>query len=458
MAVKRNQDRTTGDRPSSGDAAEERRARRAQAAHDRAQRKALAAQEKAEARKQARARRREKRLARLPAWMRDRQTVMLVILSVIAVTLYAVLVPVHAAEYGSPVAFTMLLAAPLVAAPLVSTRQPTLAIILFAASALLMALMVPRDVSLALPWPWSVPMLLAFVVAVVAPTFQHGWRTGLVMFASGTAAGLTAALMLPGFTSGNSLIVTTSVVGGLYLIAVLITGRLRVGHELTRERALTAQEQAKRELVEERTRIARELHDVVAHSMSLIQVQASTARYRVPDLAPQAVEEFDDIAGTARSALVEMRRILGILRTDDHTAELTPQRGIDDIPGLVETTRRAGAEVGLSMAISGDIAAATQIAAYRITQESLSNAVRHAPGSTVTVVVTADEDIVTVAVRNSPVAETAPSSSGHGLRGMRERTALLGGSVEAGPDAQGGWTVTAALPRHPSSPPQKGSA
>ncbi|MFB7250860.1 sensor histidine kinase [Microbacterium sp. NPDC056234] len=443
-------------RPSKADDREQRRAQRAQRASASAQDRARTKAAKVQANKEHRARKREKRLARLPAWMRDRMTVTTVVLAAIAVTLYAVLVPVHAADYGSPVAFTMLLAAPLVAAPLVSTRHPNLAIILFTGSTLLLALMVPRDVSLALPWPWSVPMLLAFVVAVVVPTFQHGWRTGLVMFASGTAAGLTAALMLPGFTSGNSLIVTTSVVGGIYLLAVLITGRLRVGNELTRERALTAQEQAKRELVEERTRIARELHDVVAHSMSLIQVQASTARYRVPDLAPEAVAEFDDIAGTARGALVEMRRILGILRTEDHTADLAPQRGVDDIPGLVETTRRAGAEVGLSMAISGDIAAATQIAAYRITQESLSNAVRHAPGTAITVVATTDEQSVTIVVRNAPVA-AAPAPGGHGLRGMTERAALLGGSVEAGPDAQGGWTVAATLPRHPSASPQKGT-
>ncbi|WP_460795262.1 histidine kinase [Microbacterium sp. GXF0217] len=434
-----------------------RKAERAQAAHERTQRKTQARADRAQSKQAEKQRRREARIARLPAWMRDREIVLVVILSVIAVTLYAVLVPVHAAEYGSPTAFTMLLAAPLVAAPLVSRRHPSLAVMLFAGSALLLALMVPRDVSLALPWPWSVPMLLAFAVAVVVPTFLHGWRTGLVMFASGTAAGFVAALMLPGFASGSSLIVTTSVVGGIYLIAVLLTSRLRVGKELTRERALTAQEQAKRELVEERTRIARELHDVVAHSMSLIQVQASTARYRVDGLPAEAVTEFDDIAGTARNALVEMRRILGILRTEDHTAELAPQRGIDDVPGLVETTRRAGADIRLSMAISGDIAAATQIAAYRITQESLSNAVRHAPGSAITVVIASDDTNVTLTVRNAPVAAVAQATGGHGLRGMAERAGLLGGSVEAGPDADGGWTVGAALPRHPGTPAQKGS-
>src|SRR5690606_5052101 len=132
-------------------------------------------------------------------------------------------------------------------------------------------------------------------------------------------------------------------------------------------------------------RIARELHDVVAHSMSLIQVQASTARYRVADLQPEAASEFDDIAASARGALTEMRRILGVLRTEDQAAELAPQRGIDDVPALVETTRRAGAAVSLSQAVSDDVSAATQLATYRITQEALSNAVRHAAGSPISV-------------------------------------------------------------------------
>ncbi|WP_243225791.1 sensor histidine kinase [Microbacterium sp. CIAB417] len=426
---------------------------------ERRETRAQAAQARAQEKKAERARRRAERLARLPAWMRDRARVMIVLLSLIAITLYAVMVPLHAAEYGSPVAFTMLLAAPAVAAPLVSLRHPNLAILLFTGAALLMALMVPRDVSPQLPWPWSVPMLLAFAVAVIAVTFQHGWRTGLVMYAAATAAGFSAALMLPGFASGNSLIVTTCVVGGVYLVTVLIMGRLRVGVELTRERALTAQEQARRELVEERTRIARELHDVVAHGMSLIQVQASTARYRVPDLAPDAAAEFDDIAASARSALTEMRRILGVLRTEDHAAELAPQRGIDDIPALIETTRRAGADVALSTAVAGEISPATQIAAYRIVQEALSNAVRHAPGAAITVSVSTHDDVVALAIRNVPAAAAGPvTPGGHGLRGMTERAALLGGSVEAGRDPDGGWTVSATLPRHPSDPAQEGPA
>lgn len=402
-----------------------------------------------------RTRKRGPRERRRPAWLRDRRAAMTVVFAVVAVTLYSVLVPIQASAYGSPVAVTMLLGAAAVSAPLVSARHPALAIILFTGGALLLPLTVPRADAVAAPWPWSVPMLLAFAAAVSALTLQHGWRQGLLQFALGSAAGLSAAIMLPVFPSANSLIVTTSVVGGLYLVAVLLAGRLRLGDELTRERAHTAQEQARRELVEERTRIARELHDVVAHSMSLIQVQAATARYRVPDLQPEVAVEFDDIAASARGALTEMRRILGVLRTEDHAAELAPQRGIDDIPALVETARRAGASVALAHAVDGDVAPATQIAAYRIVQEAISNAVRHAPGSPVTVSVTADDAAVTLGIRNpvSPDGDRPAGVRGHGLRGMSERASVLGGTVQAGPE-DGGWMVSAVLPRHPSSPPE----
>lgn len=394
------------------------------------------------------------RLLRL--WPRDRGTALVVVLAVVAVALYAVLVPVQTALYGGPVAMTMLLGVAAVGAPLISLRHPNLAIIVFTASAVLMPLMITRDAAVGAPWPWSVPMLIAFVVAVAAITFRHGWRLGLIQLALGTAAGVTVAIMLPSIPSGNSLIVTTSIAAGVYLVAVLLAGRLRLGDELTRERAHTAQEQSRRELVEERTRIARELHDVVAHSMSLIQVQASTARYRVADLQPEAASEFDDIAASARGALTEMRRILGVLRTEDQAAELAPQRGIDDVPALVETTRRAGAAVSLSQAVSDDVSAATQLATYRITQEALSNAVRHAAGSPISVSLMADDTNVTVTVRNEYDGEATGTPGGHGLRGMNERATLLGGTVTAGPDAAGFWIVTARMPRHPIAPATEG--
>jgi signal transduction histidine kinase len=394
----------------------------------------------------------------LPPRPRDARTIAYIVLGTAAVVLYAVLVPVHAVVYGANVAVIMLLGLLAVGAPLVGVHRPMLATALFAASALFVPLASLGVLPVTGPWPWSVPMILAFAVCVSAVTFLHGWRPGLILIALSAAAGMVASAVIPSIASANDIITTVAVVGGLYVIAALSAGRLRLGDELTSQRELTAQEQSRRELIEERTRIARELHDVVAHSMSLIQVQASTARYRVPDLPESALTEFDDIAATARTSLTEMRRILGVLRTEDHAAELAPQRGVDDIPALVEATRRAGAEIGLVQAVSGEIAPGVQIAAYRIVQEALSNAVRHAPGAAVSVSVAVDAAELTVRVRNAPAAGATTPGGGHGLRGMAERAQLLGGSVEAGADADGGWTVVAHLPLQPPTSPREATA
>ncbi|MGV2983906.1 sensor histidine kinase, partial [Microbacterium sp. AGC85] len=162
----------------------------------------------------------------------------------------------------------------------------------------------------------------------------------------------------------------------------------------------------------------------------------------------------DDRAATARSSLTEMRRLLGVLRTEDQSAELAPQKGIEDIPALVDSIRRAGVDVGLEL-VTADVTTApagVQIAAFRIVQEALSNAVRHAPGSRVSVSVRTDDTAIRLRVHNTAAtgeASVSPgsvASGGHGLRGMRERVALVDGTLEAGPDADGGWTVAAALP------------
>jgi signal transduction histidine kinase len=183
--------------------------------------------------------------------------------------------------------------------------------------------------------------------------------------------------------------------------------------------------------------------------MSLIQVQASTARYRVPGLSDTAAAEFDDIARTAREALTEMRRLLGILRTDDQRPELAPQQGVRDLPALVRSARRAGADVAFADPPAPDgLPGVVDIAAFRIVQEALSNAMRHAPGAPVEAAVHVDEDAVRIRVHNDAgpaPADTAARGRGLGLVGMRERAALVGGSVQAGPDA-GGWTVVAELP------------
>jgi len=384
-----------------------------------------------------------------------RRAVWLVLLAVLAVTLFSVLVPLQAVSYGTPLPFAMLAGAGVSAAPLIAAAYPRSAILVFCPSAFILALAVSADRDQAWPWPWSVPATIALSVLVVVVTVVRGWRTGLVPWAVSNLASLVVLLILPDAVSvaaaTANLITTASISAAALLVGVLLAGRIRVGEELTKSLELAAVEQSRRMLVEERTRIARELHDVVAHSMSVIQVQASTARYRIGGLAPDAAAEFDDIAATARGSLAEMRRLLGVLRTDDHEQELVPQQGIGDIPALVESVRRAGVEVGLSLdPPPGDAPPSAQITAFRIVQEALSNAVRHAPGSAVQVELGRRDGALQIRVHNgagaSPGAATAPSDGGHGLLGMQERVALLAGTLMTGPDPAGGWTVTAVLP------------
>ncbi|WP_091234154.1 sensor histidine kinase [Microbacterium sp. 3J1] len=394
---------------------------------------------------------RTKRTARM-----SRRTAALASVGIVAITLYSILVPVQTALYGTSLPLSFLLGAALCVAPLLAVSHPRWAILLFCSASFTLPLLVVAGLATEAPWPWSVPVLLAFVLLVGVVTFVHGARLGAFPLVIGAALSLTAPLLrgdvmaTEGVVSAvtANLIVTTSVSAAMYLVAALTAGRMRVAAELSREREHSALEESRRALVEERTRIARELHDVIAHSMSVIQVQASTARYRLPGIGDEASGEFDSIAATARTSLTEMRRMLGVLRTEDQSAELTPQQGIEDIPSLVDTFRRAGVTIGLQ--ITGAVAdapSAAQIAMFRIVQEALSNAVRHAAGAAVTVRLTSEGDMLVVRVRNGTPSDTSPATGGgYGLRGMRERVEILGGTFTAGPTSDGGWEVAAALP------------
>ena len=402
---------------------------------------------------------RDARTARAPRspWLTLR-TGSLGALGAVTIALFATLVPLQTNLSGTPLALSFILGAAACGALLLSLSRPRTAIAVFCASTFMLSIAVDTMTAISAPWPWSVPALLAFVLLVGVVTFRHGGRLGAFALISGVISSLLAPLVRPDMvataaSSGSAtadLIVTSSVAVTMYVIAALAAGRVRLGAELTREREHSALEESRRALVEERTRIARELHDVVAHSMSVIQVQASTARYRLPEIGEVAASEFDDIAATARTSLTEMRRMLGVLRTEDQSAELAPQHGIDDIPALVDSIRRAGVDVGLAIEGGGAASLATssvQIAAFRIVQEALSNAVRHSPGSRVVVRVQADEASIRLRVHNAASAATnTETGGGYGLRGMRERAELLGGSLSARPDADGGWTVEATLP------------
>lgn len=244
------------------------------------------------------------------------------------------------------------------------------------------------------------------------------------------------------------------VVGALVLTAVA-EALDALGSSQRARRALVAQyeqtelEEARRAVLVERTRIARELHDVVAHHMSLIAVQAETAGYRIEGLPESALSEFRSVSGQAREALSDMRRLLGVLRSDD-AAERAPQPQLKDLAELVAVTRRVGVEVDLTMSDDQRVVPeGVGLCAYRIVQEALSNACRHAPGSPVFVTVIDDPDALRLRIRNGPSPSIAPSTSrrpGHGLAGMRERVNLLGGSLSAEPAPDGGFAVNAVLP------------
>jgi signal transduction histidine kinase len=217
--------------------------------------------------------------------------------------------------------------------------------------------------------------------------------------------------------------------------------------------------QREQAVLRERARIARELHDVVAHAVSMIAVQAETAPYTMRDLSPDAQRGYTEIAHTAREALVEMRRLLAVLRADAKAdADVAPQPRLDALPGLVEQHRGAGGPVDLSVhGTPHPLSATIELSAYRIVQEALTNARRHAPGAAVRVEVTYLPDRLSVRVRDqgtgashsggpTPLYPPNDESAGHGLLGMRERATMLGGRFSAGPATNGGFLVEAELP------------
>lgn len=243
--------------------------------------------------------------------------------------------------------------------------------------------------------------------------------------------------------------------GDVGVLVLLVAGAAAAGTgaRLRRENVAVVQERA-REL--ERTRIARELHDIVSHSLSTMVVladgAAATARTQ-PERAERAMMTVRD---TGRSALADMRRMLGVLR-DDEPGSHAPQPGIAQLEALVAESRAAGLPVTLTVTggASG-LAPSLDLAVYRLVQESLTNVRRHAGAvSAVEVTVDVATDAVDVRVTDDgAAAPDMPASGGHGLVGMRERVAAHGGSVQAGPRAGGGFEVAAHLPRETSRPEQ----
>jgi signal transduction histidine kinase len=239
----------------------------------------------------------------------------------------------------------------------------------------------------------------------------------------------------------------------LVIAAVALGGVWRLRREAISERDESRQEAAEslreRAAMEERARIARELHDVVAHHVSKIAVQAESARLTTPGISAAEQQRFEDIATTARDALGEMRRLLGVLRHDaGTTGEREPQPGLAQLQELLDEARAAGADVHFTLSgPAAPLAPGVDLTAYRIIQEALTNARRHAPGARVDVDLRYEPASLRIHVRDDgpgPVAQA--DGRGHGLDGMRERATMIGGIVHTGPAEGGGFVVEAELP------------
>jgi signal transduction histidine kinase len=368
----------------------------------------------------------------LPPWLLDYGPVVFIVLE----GTVAIAVHVHGAGSVSPLLLALALTATAVAL-LQRHRAPIFVL------AVVLAIGIAVDYGPIV----MLPTLLAMFTVAEYRERTTVFGAAVVAFA-GVVLGPTvhgATLGLPGVLS-RLVAVGLAVAVGLYLRARAdyVGGLRERAARLDRERELLAQQAAG----EERVRIARELHDVVAHNVSLMVVQAQALAATGADAEQRS--SLTQLAGLGREALSEMHRMLGVLRLDDAGAEREPQPGVRDLQRLIDRTGSAG--ICAKLVVDGDprpLPPAVDLSAYRIVQEALTNVIRHAGAESVTVALRyAPNDLEVTVVDDGVGSATNGNGGGHGLVGMRERVALFGGDLSAGPiGADGrGYRVHAALP------------
>lgn len=297
---------------------------------------------------------------------------------------------------------------------------------------------------------WPDPNLYVHLGVMLIAGSRSSFGELGVMWAALVGAGIVTVTV--GDVSGSPGLLETI---GLASIVVVVAGVVSNATR-TRERALTelAAQQRTAEaqrigtaLLQERARIARELHDVVAHHMSVIAMQAEAAPLRADVLPAVTTEALVSIRASALDGLAELRHVVGLLR-DAGSDTTAPQPELRDLDGLLDDLRAAGVQVEIEAhGKPGRYSPGVQLSAYRIVQESLSNAMRHAPGSSITVELRHAPDRLGIAIRNAcPTSTGEDAGAGHGLLGMQERASMLGGTLDVGPTDDGGYLVTAWLP------------
>jgi signal transduction histidine kinase len=293
------------------------------------------------------------------------------------------------------------------------------------------------------------PLTLAIALAIAVYSVgahTYGRRAAL-------GAGLVAAMALLATVVDWDEGSFVDLLGNLTFFAGIFGGTWLAGRAIRRRRGrerdliVEREEKARLAVLEERTRIARELHDVVAHAISVIVLQARGARHALDTEPGDARGAIDAIEQTATQALAEMRRLLGMLRTDDEEVALAPQPSLAHLDALVKHVRDAGLPV--EVRVEGrprDLAPGIDLSAYRIVQEALTNALKHAGRAQAVVLVRYGDDLLELEVVDTGAGGANGGGSGHGLAGMRERVAVFGGELESGPRGDGGYAVRATLP------------
>lgn len=293
--------------------------------------------------------------------------------------------------------------------------------------------------------------LVPFAVTLYSAARHAPLREALAVCGAVVVAVVITDLTVPELGGPSELVFHWAV----FALAVAVGWGLRASERRVVDAAVRAQEaeaasrqEALQAVAEERARMARELHDILGHSVSVMVVQAGAAAQVVDDDPAFVRRALEAIRATGTQALDDVRRVVELMRADDGSA-LAPQPGLSDLVALVEQARADGLQVAFTpVETPSSLGAAQQLALYRVVQEALTNVRRHARADRVTVRVSDSGDATTVSVVDDGRAEPGASSTGHGLIGMQERVAAFGGALEAGPDAGGrGWRVTATLPR-----------
>ncbi len=304
----------------------------------------------------------------------------------------------------------------------------------------------------------SLAVPLALYALAVYRSSRAGWIGFAASVVAGSAGALAAALLHPGAVTSMGTTVLGEIVQVAFVLLLAVLLGTNIGNrrryvaalvDLANQLARERDQQARLAAAAERSRIAREMHDIVSHSLTVMVTLADGSAVTAATAPGRASEAMQQVAETGRHALADMRRMLGVLNGDDRERTpqaLAPQPGVADLPALLETFRAASLPVTCTSKGVPPEDAAEQLTIYRIVQESLTNALRHARGATAVNVDVRHTPAETVVVVTDDGVGEAASGAGHGLVGMRERVALYGGTLTTGPAAPRGWSVRATVP------------